>query len=181
MELPVIITQHKEQNPGIFRIALIGLPGSGKSIQGQRLAEVLSLPLLDTDTLFEQESGRQIKEVFSSGEEVLFRAWEKQWLHHLEQLPSCVVSTGGGLPCLVGAMQKLNQYCLTIWLKVNHNLIWQRLQKNSHPLLYQYNFDSFQKLVTLRIFYYQQAQIHLDATGSIEQVQQRLQQLFMKR
>ena len=44
------------------RAVLVGMPGSGKSTIGRRLAKALDVPLLDTDAKIVETTGRSIAE-----------------------------------------------------------------------------------------------------------------------
>ena len=48
------------------KAVLIGLPGSGKSTIGRRLAKSFDVALLDTDTAIEQTTGRTIADIFAN-------------------------------------------------------------------------------------------------------------------
>ena len=54
-------------------IALIGLPGSGKSTVGRQLARRLQLPFFDSDHVIEQQLGCSIREYFEREGEERFR------------------------------------------------------------------------------------------------------------
>ena len=54
-------------------IALIGLPGSGKSTVGRQLARRLQLPFFDSDHVIEQRLGCSIREYFEREGEERFR------------------------------------------------------------------------------------------------------------
>ncbi|PIQ27982.1 hypothetical protein COW36_03265 [bacterium (Candidatus Blackallbacteria) CG17_big_fil_post_rev_8_21_14_2_50_48_46] len=154
----------------ILRLALIGLPGSGKSTLGQLLSRALALPLIDSDTCFEKESGRQIAEVFAQGEEPLFRAWERAWLSQLHALPACIISTGGGMPCQAQAMEALKAHCLTIWLQCPTDQIWERLKSLSHPMIRSRNRKAFEDLALQREPFYRQAHWHINAQSTPEEL-----------
>ena len=47
---------------------LVGMPGSGKSTIGRRLARALDVPLLDTDAKIVETTGRTIADIFREGE-----------------------------------------------------------------------------------------------------------------
>ena len=55
------------------KAVLIGLPGSGKSTIGRRLAKSLDLTLLDTDAAIEAATGRTIADIFATDGEAEFR------------------------------------------------------------------------------------------------------------
>ena len=59
------------------KAVLIGLPGSGKSTIGRRLAKAMGCQLLDTDAAIEQRTGRTIAEIFATDGEQEFRRIEE--------------------------------------------------------------------------------------------------------
>ena len=59
------------------KAVLVGLPGSGKSTIGRRLAKALGLTLLDTDAAIEERTGRSIAEIFAADGEAAFRRIEE--------------------------------------------------------------------------------------------------------
>ena len=67
-------------------IVLLGYMGSGKSLIGKKLAEVLHWPYHDLDTLIEEKAGQSIPEFFEEKGEIKFRILESQVLQ--EQLSS---------------------------------------------------------------------------------------------
>lgn len=85
-------------NPGQapLRIALVGLPGCGKSTVGRHLARRLNLPFLDSDHEFERQMGCSIREFFEHAGQDRFREVEQNLIDQLTQGDSCVLATGGG-------------------------------------------------------------------------------------
>ncbi|WP_082753910.1 shikimate kinase [Mycobacterium sp. NAZ190054] len=59
------------------KAVLVGLPGSGKSTIGRRLAKALDVPLLDTDAAIEKSTGRRIADIFATDGEAEFRRIEE--------------------------------------------------------------------------------------------------------
>ena len=59
------------------KAVLVGLPGSGKSTIGRRLAKALDLTLLDTDAAIEETTGRTIADIFATDGEKEFRRIEE--------------------------------------------------------------------------------------------------------
>ena len=57
-------------------LVLVGMMGSGKSSVGRRVAEALDRPLLDTDALVEERTGRTVRQLFDEGGEAGFRRAE---------------------------------------------------------------------------------------------------------
>ncbi len=78
------------------KAVLVGLPGSGKSTIGRRLAKALGVGLLDTDVAIEQQTGRGIAEIFATDGEQEFRRIEEQVVRAALADHDGIVSLGGG-------------------------------------------------------------------------------------
>lgn len=78
------------------RIVLIGPPGAGKSTVGAILARRLDLPLVDTDALVEERTGRSIPDIFVDDGEAAFRALEREAVLDALREEGAVLSLGGG-------------------------------------------------------------------------------------
>ena len=76
-------------------LILIGMPGSGKSSIGQRLAERLHRPFVDADTELSKEIGPVADFIRTHGE-AAFRQKETEVLAQLGKASGCVIATGGG-------------------------------------------------------------------------------------
>lgn len=60
------------------KAVLVGLPGSGKSTIGRRLAKALGCAFLDSDAAIEERTGRSVAEIFAAEGEAGFRGIEEQ-------------------------------------------------------------------------------------------------------
>ena len=78
-------------------VFLIGMPGSGKSSLGRRLAGRLGIPYVDTDTAIAAMTGMTVQQIFEGPGEQAFRNAETNLLMHLADEKPAIVSTGGGL------------------------------------------------------------------------------------
>ncbi|WP_454789917.1 shikimate kinase [Mycolicibacterium lutetiense] len=78
------------------KAVLIGLPGSGKSTIGRRLAKALNLTMLDTDAAIEETTGRTIADIFATDGEVEFRRIEEEVIRSALAGHDGVLSLGGG-------------------------------------------------------------------------------------
>ncbi|OBI90130.1 shikimate kinase [Mycobacterium sp. 1245805.9] len=78
------------------KAVLVGLPGSGKSTIGRRLAKALGVGLLDTDAAIEQQTGRSIADIFATDGEQEFRRIEEQVVRAALTEHDGVLSLGGG-------------------------------------------------------------------------------------
>ena len=77
------------------KAVLVGMPGSGKSTIGRRLAKALDVPLLDTDAKIVETTGRTIAEIFVESE-AEFRRIEVEVVRAALAEHDGVVSLGGG-------------------------------------------------------------------------------------
>jgi shikimate kinase len=77
------------------KAVLVGMPGSGKSTIGRRLAKALGVPLLDTDAKIVETTGRTIADIFLAGEPE-FRRIEADVVRAALADHTGVVSLGGG-------------------------------------------------------------------------------------
>src|SRR5271163_1210973 len=78
------------------KAVLVGLPGSGKSTIGRRLAKALNVTMLDTDVAIEQRTGRRIADIFATDGENEFRRIEEEVVRAALAEHDGVVSLGGG-------------------------------------------------------------------------------------
>ena len=78
------------------KAVLVGLPGSGKSTIGRRLAKALDVDMLDTDAAIEQQTGRPIADIFATDGEQEFRRIEEGVVRAALAEHDGIVSLGGG-------------------------------------------------------------------------------------
>lgn len=110
---------------------------SGKSTLGISLAEKFNLPFIDTDKIIEKQTKKTVSQIFELYGEARFRELELACIDSIKELENYVLSVGGGLPCYNNMMDELNNMGLTIFLDVDTNQIYQRLQSElfNRPLL----------------------------------------------
>lgn len=102
------------------RAVLVGLPGSGKSTIGRRLAKALGLELLDTDAAIEETTGRTIADIFATDGEAEFRRIEEEVIRSALQTHDGVLSLGGGAVTTPGVREALAGYTV-IYLEISAN------------------------------------------------------------
>jgi shikimate dehydrogenase len=78
-------------------VALIGMPGCGKTSAGRELARLTGRELLDMDGEIEKRAGCTIPEIFNKEGEDAFRALETQVLSDFSKMSGVIISTGGGV------------------------------------------------------------------------------------
>jgi len=117
-------------------IALVGLPGAGKSAVGRRLAQRLHLDYVDSDQLIEEHIGCSIREFFEREGEARFRDIEQQVIAELAAAPNGVVSTGGGSVLREANRQQLRSKFHVIYLRSSPEDLFRRLRHDvKRPLL----------------------------------------------
>jgi len=89
------------------KAVLVGLPGSGKSTIGRRLAKALGLTLLDTDAEIERRTGRSIADIFATDGEAAFRQLEEQVIREALRDHDGILSLGGGAVTTGGVREAL--------------------------------------------------------------------------
>jgi shikimate kinase len=124
------------------RIALIGLPGSGKSTVGESLAKRLDASYYDVDRSIEELSGwsasRWIEEkglpAFRAAEALFLARLEVESQVRIEQHSSVVVATGGGAVETLSVRETLAVW-QCFWLDAPDALLLDRCDSGSRPLL----------------------------------------------
>jgi len=77
-------------------IVLIGMPGCGKSTVGKLIAERLGREFIDTDEVIVKRSGEEIKDIFASKGEKVFRDMETEAVKEVSDRGCRVIAVGGG-------------------------------------------------------------------------------------
>jgi len=167
-------------------VVLIGLPGSGKSVVGRRLANRHSARFIDLDGRIESTAGRSIPEIFEEGGEAAFRALERAAIAGLglpDRAPEVrrVIATGGG-----AVVDPRNRWVLyrgrtTVWLDGRPEVLAQRLRRspNVRPLVGGPDpIGVIRDLAVRRERFYAAARVHqagvAEIHGVIESVEERL-------
>lgn len=121
-------------------IALVGLPGVGKSSIGRRLARRLDRSFVDTDRAIEERLGCTIAELFEKEGEPRFRALERETLAALltgdDARAGLVVATGGGIVLDPTNRERLRAEAVTVYLRSAPQALLSRHRNDGRrPLL----------------------------------------------
>jgi shikimate kinase len=153
-----------EQLPRL--IFLIGFMGSGKTHEGELLAEHLGLPFIDLDDWIEEQEGRTISEIFKTEGEYSFRNIEAAALQQaasnllrkgVSGIVSAnfvgIISTGGGTPCFHGNIDWMNDNGVTVWLNLPIELLVKRLSKETskRPLISSLKEDELHHFIEKKL------------------------------
>jgi 3-dehydroquinate synthetase/shikimate kinase len=118
-------------------VVLVGLPGSGKTAVGRRLAARHKAPFVDLDDAIERDAGRRIPEIFADEGETGFRARERAAIAALgDGDPGAsvtrVVATGGGAVVDPRNRWTLYRRGVVVWLDGRPEVLAQRLRASPH-------------------------------------------------
>lgn len=118
-------------------LALVGLPGSGKSSVGRQLARRLGIDFIDTDTVIEHRLDESIRSYFHREGEARFRDVEQAVLTEICQQPALrVLATGGGAVVREPNRRVLGESSTVIYLHCSPEELHRRLRRDTkRPLL----------------------------------------------
>ncbi|QTD47449.1 shikimate kinase [Ottowia testudinis] len=125
----------------------MGLPGSGKSTVGKKVAQRLGLDWVDTDQAIESRLGCAIRTFFDSQGEQAFRDVEEAVIAELSVVAG-VLSTGGGAVLRPANRQRLRERGTVIYLRASPEQLYRRLRHDTKRPLLQ-GGDPLQKLQAL--------------------------------
>jgi shikimate kinase/3-dehydroquinate synthase len=119
-------------------LVLVGLPGSGKTSIGRRIAARHGARFVDLDATIEATAGLTIPQLFEAEGEAGFRSRERAAVAALGQPDSAaelrrVIATGGGT-----VVDPANRWALyrgrrAVWLNGPPEVLAQRLRQSPHP------------------------------------------------
>lgn len=147
-------------------IALVGLPGAGKSTVGQLAARILGLPFVDFDTELVARTGLSVADQFAQLGEPAFRAAEATLARELAVSPSAVLAPGGGWMANTAARAALAASTRTLYLRVSPAVAASRLglDPTTRPLVASASdpVDALQMLLARRTVLYETADAVVD-------------------
>jgi shikimate kinase len=132
----------------MYKIALVGPMGAGKSTIGRLLANILRAPFYDSDHVIEEKTGADIPWIFDVEGEEGFRERETVALASLLNEPALVLATGGGIVLREKNRRLLKQADAVVYLKADTERLVQRTMKDKKRPLLQVD-DPRKKIVEL--------------------------------
>jgi shikimate kinase len=118
-------------------IALIGMPGGGKSTAGRHLSRALVIGFVDIDAEIEKTIGGPIREFFAREGEARFRDVEESVLAEcLARDGNRVLATGGGVVLREANRTRLRDQSTVVYLRSTPEELFRRLRHDRvRPLL----------------------------------------------
>ena len=144
-------------------VLLIGMPYSGKSTIGGKLAAMTGRAFLDTDAVIERKAGRSIPDIIENDGEAAFRTLETQALSEVSKQSGAVIATGGGIVTMSENLPLIRQNSVCVFL--NRDI--GRLRTGGRPLSVRYGVEALYnaRLPLYRAF----CEYEIDNNGSVEQ------------
>ena len=131
----------KKLNRQVPQILFIcGLPGSGKSTLGKKLANRLKFRFIDLDIQVLEDTGISPAQWISECSEDVFRKKEAQVLRNIKSGDDLIVSCGGGTPCFEHNLDWMLEQGTCVYLDVPEGMVLNRLQQGEtgdRPLINQ--------------------------------------------
>jgi shikimate kinase len=120
-------------------IFLTGMPASGKTYWGKRLAAACQLSFADLDKYIEQEQEESIGEIFSVHGEERFREIEAKALAKMIEEQTGIVACGGGTPAFGNNLELMKQAGCVVYLSASLPILVERItnDRQVRPLLKQ--------------------------------------------
>jgi shikimate kinase len=117
-------------------IALVGMPGGGKSTVGRQLARRISATFWDTDAAIEKTIGCTIGQFFEQHGEARFREVEEAVLAKMVGADGGVIATGGGIVTRGANRVLLREHTHCVYLRSSPEELFRRLRHDTkRPLL----------------------------------------------
>ncbi len=146
-------------------LIMVGMMGAGKTAIGRRVAARLGLPFIDADDEIVKAAGCSIEDIFNRHGETAFRDGERRVIARLLTEPVHVLATGGGAFIDPETRARARENCLSVWLRVEKDVLWQRVQRrDNRPLLKtEAPYETLSRLVDERYPIYAEADTVVDS------------------
>jgi shikimate kinase len=117
-------------------IALVGFMGTGKTVVGKILAEMLGKEFIELDALIEKKARKSITDIFRDQGEIAFRDMEIYVTREVAGRKNAVIACGGGIVLNTINIDRLGQECVIVCLAASPTVILKRTSAdNGRPLL----------------------------------------------
>lgn len=142
-------------------IVLIGMPGSGKTTVGRKIAAILGKEFVDTDEEIVKISGKSIERIFLEDGEQKFRQIECDVIKRVSGRLNTVIAVGGGAPMNSDSRIRLRRNGVTVLINRDED----KLARKGRPLSQK---GDLSKMYNARISVYKQMKdIEFDNNGSL--------------
>jgi shikimate kinase len=109
-------------------VTLVGMMGSGKSTVAPLLASRINRPVIEVESIIEEQEGMPIGEIFIAKGEAYFRRVECAMITELIKRPPAVLSLGGGAFMWEATRELLLRETIVFYLSANVDVLVSRVQ-----------------------------------------------------
>ena len=132
-------------------IFLVGMPGSGKSALGRRVALKLQTPYLDTDTYLAEITGMNTAQLYETYGEAAFRDGETRLLMELVSATPGIISTGGGVALRPENRRLMRTHGYVVLIDRPIDDILMDIRAEKRPLLAQKGREEIERIYEERM------------------------------
>ena len=157
-------------------IVLVGMPSSGKTTVGKRLAMLTGKEFIDTDDEIVKRIGMDIPSYFAKFGEAEFRKVESEVVYEVSKKNGMIISTGGGAVLKSENVRCLRQNGRIYFLNRSLDLL---IPTKSRPL--SSDIDALKKRFDERYdIYVSSADVAVEANGTVNEVADKIKEEFYK-
>jgi shikimate kinase len=162
------LAQNLAEHPAMTRIVITGFMGCGKSTIGRKLSQAMGFGFVDTDTMIEQRRGKKCGDIIHEEGEPAFRRYERDALEKAITLERTIIATGGGALVRQDNLDLALDEAIVVYLDVETDDLLERIlfSPKDRPLIDVPDPKPVvEEMLDKRLPYYEQAQVHVDATN----------------
>lgn len=146
-----------------MNIYLIGMPASGKTTFGKKLAKKLGYNWCDLDEQLEDKYQKSIDMIVAEEGENSFRQKERIVLHESLHIAKTVISTGGGCPCFFDNILVMKQNAWVIFLNTDLTRITNRIMRSQNKRFMFENCTKRELLNKIQVLYSERKKYYTQA------------------
>ncbi len=163
-------------------VTLIGMPASGKSTLGQKLAKTLGFTFVDVDRIIEAEEKRLLREIIADEGDDGFLEIENRINAGL-RMDGCVIAPGGSVIYGKEAMEHLKKISIVVYLKLSFEEMDRRIGNPVERGVVLKDGMTLKKLYDERTPYYERyADVTFDELNmTLEESAERLAEMIRQR
>ena len=150
-------------------ITFIGMPGSGKSTYGKKLAKMLQYSFLDIDKVVEKQTGIKLQQIIDKFGDKKLMEVEENAILNLGSIHHHVISPGGSIIYSLKAMGFLKKVSKIVFIDVPYEVIKKRLSSPEKRGIVGLKTKGLKEIYQERLPFYQKyANITLQSSDDLD-------------